>query len=73
MDLNGRKCLYILFFWGFFPDNFYLNKRKSEQAHIPHALKLLESAAHNECQCHALVMGIRTENHNRILVIIRYT
>ena len=25
----------------------------------------LESAAHNECQCHALMMGNRTKNNNQ--------
>ena len=42
------------------------HERKSEQAHIPQAPTLLESAANNECPCHALVMGIRTEKHYRI-------
>ena len=45
------------------------NERKSGQAHIPQAQTLLESVAHNECQCHVLVMGHRTESHNRIFVI----
>ena len=29
---------------------------------------LKENAAHNECRCHALVMGNRTEHLNRIFV-----
>ena len=33
------------------------NERKSEQAHTPHAPTLLENAAHNEGQFHALVMA----------------
>ena len=38
------------------------NERNNEQAHINHAPTLLESSAHNECKCHALVMGNLTEN-----------
>ena len=38
-------------------------ERMSEQAHIPHALTLLENTAHKNCQYHALVMTQRTENH----------
>ena len=49
------------------------NERKSEQAHIPHASTLRDNAAHKEWQCHALVIGNRKENHNRILVIIGHT
>ena len=45
----------------------------SEQPHIPHATLLLDNAAHNECQCHALVMSNQTENRNRISVIFVYT
>ena len=40
----------------------------------PHAPTLLEYAAHNEWQVHALVLGIPTENHNiRWLVFGSYT
>ena len=46
-----------------------MNERKSEQAHIPHVPTLLDNAAHNECERHALVMGQSDRNHNRILVI----
>ena len=38
------------------------NERKSEQAHIPHALSLLENAVYNEWKFQALVTGNRTEN-----------
>ena len=50
-----------------------INARDSEQAHIPHALTLLDNAAQNEWLCLAKVMGNRTENYNRIMVIIGYT
>ena len=36
-------------------------KRKSEQAHIPHAPTLLENAVYNEWQFQALVTGNRTK------------
>ena len=36
----------------------------NEQAHIHQAATLLENVAHNEWNCHALLMGNRTENHN---------
>ena len=47
--------------------------KESKQAHIPQTQRLLDNAAHNEWQCHALAMDNRTENHKQILVIIRYT
>ena len=37
---------------------------KSEQAHIPHTPTLLDNYAHNEWQCHALVIDNQTYNHN---------
>ena len=37
------------------------NERKSEQAHIPHALTLLENAVYNEWQFQALGTGNRTK------------
>ena len=37
------------------------NKRKSEQAHIPHAQTLFENAVYNEWQFHALGTGNRTK------------
>ena len=43
------------------------------QAHTPHAPTLFDNAAHNEWQCHAIMMDNRTENHNQISVIIGYT
>ena len=46
------------------------NERKSEQALIYYVPTLLDNAAHNEWQCHAKMMGNRTENHNQIPVII---
>ena len=49
------------------------NERKSLQAHLPQTPTLLANAAHNECQCHALVMYNRTENYYRKLVIIGLT
>ena len=42
--------------------HYNLNKRKSEQAHIPHAPTLLEKAVYNKWQFQALVAGNRTEN-----------
>ena len=39
----------------------YVNERKSEQAHIPHAPTLLENAVYNEWQFHALVTGNRAK------------
>ena len=39
------------------------SERKSEQAHISHTPTLLDNTAHNEWQCHALLMGNRRENH----------
>ena len=38
------------------------NKRKSEQAHIPHAPTLFENAVYNERQFQAQVTVNRTEN-----------
>ena len=60
---------YQTFLW-----RFYLcrnNERKSSS--IPHSPTLRERAAPDKCQCHTLVVDIRTENHNRILVIIGNT
>ena len=51
----------------------YLNERKSEQVHIPQTPRLLDNAAPNEWQCHALAMGNWIENHKQISVIIGYT
>ena len=45
-----------------------INIIKSKQAYIPHTPKLLKSAAYNEWQCHAFMMGNQTENHNRIQI-----
>ena len=39
----------------------FLNERKSEQAHIPHAPTLLENAVYNEWQFQALGTGNRTK------------
>ena len=49
------------------------NERKIKKAHIPQAPTLLDNAAHNERQYHALAIANRTENHFRISVIIGYT
>ena len=50
-------------------------ERKSEQAYIPQALTMLDNSSHNQHQwhCHALLVGNRNENHNRISVLIGYT
>ena len=42
----------------------FRNEITIEQAHIRHALTLLDNAAHKEWECHALVKGNRTDNHN---------
>ena len=52
---------------------FFQNASVNTVTHTPHAPTLLESAAHNECQCHTIATGNRTENHKQILVIIGYT
>ena len=39
----------------------YMDERKSEQAHIPHAPTLLENAVYNEWQFQALVTSNRTK------------
>ena len=47
--------------------------RKSELAHLPQAPTLLESAAHNVCLSHTLVIADGAEKQNRIILIIGYT
>ena len=46
----------------------YLNERKSEQAHIPHAPTLLENAVYNEWQFQALATGNRTKKGYKLLL-----
>ena len=48
-------------------------EKKSEQTQVPHAQTLLDNAAHNEWQCHAVVTGNQTEHNNRLSVMIGYT
>ena len=50
--LREKKRLYCCF----------VDERKSEQAHIPHAPTLLENVVYNEWQSQALVTGNQTEN-----------
>ena len=48
--------------------NIFINERKSEQAHIPHAPTLLENAVYDKWQFQALGTGNRKKRGYKLLL-----
>ena len=46
-----------------------MKERVNKLTYPGHSPTLLANAAHNERQCHALVMDNRTENHNKLEIL----
>ena len=59
---TANVWIVALFYVQVYGKKYILNKRKSEQGHIPHAPTLLENVVYNEWQFQLLVTGNRTEN-----------